>query len=149
MRRLQPQHQSWLLGLIILAYTCFSTGVLSWLPAVLYASQHHHDVTVQYQDDQVKWSMLHHGSIADHADVLSAQVEQTVDHQFSTPDLQDDQQIGKLLLAILPVAVALLILATFLALLRYQQIRSIHLPHMTVPLRLWIHNLRRTAVLRH
>lgn len=149
MRQLQPQHRSWLLGLMILAYTCFSTGVLSWLPAVLYASQHHHDVTVQYQDNHMQWSMLHHDRVADHADGQYVSVEQMVDHQFSTPEPQDDLQSGKLLLAILPVAIALLILAAFLALLRYRHVRLIIPPLPTEPFRLWVHQLRRTAVLRH
>lgn len=149
----RTRRPSWLLVLVILAYTCFATGALSWLPALLYASQHHHDVLVQYQDRTVTWSMFHHEEATDHlhAHVVPADaITDQPDHQFSTPDVQDEELISKpMLMALIPVAIALLILAAFLALLRHQEFKLSPPRFFTASLRLWIHNLRRTAVLRH
>lgn len=149
----RKQQPAWLLGLVILAYACFATGALSWLPALLYSSQHHHDVLVQYQDRTVTWSMFHHEEAADHphSHVISADaVSASPDHQFSSPDVQDAELISKpMLLALIPVVLALLILAAFLTLLRHQKFKLSPPRFFTTSLRLWIHNLRRTAVLRH
>lgn len=149
----RTRRPSWLLGLVILAYTCFATGALSWLPALLYSSQHHHDVLVQYQDRTVTWSMFHHEEAADHLHahvVLADAVGDQPDHQFSTPDTQDTEFTSKpMFMALIPVVMALLILAAFLALLRHQQFKLSPPRFFTASLRLWIHNLRRTAVLRH